>query len=520
MDMRFYLARLLRNVHWVVLLTGFGLAGGVFLAIKRPPVYEAQARLLVEAEQIPGDLAISTVRTQALAQLELTLQRILGSESLLALANRHGVYATVGGKMLLPDALVKDMRSRIEMTHANTRDAAPLVSITFTAPFSGLAADVTNDIVGMILEEDIATRTRTARKTLEFFTHEATRLEGELAAQDERILAFRQQNIDALPDSLTFRRTQQTTEQERLLEVERQIGNLQERRAKMERRQETRLRAAAAPNSLQSAEQMQLAQLQEELAAQSTLLSPENPRVNILRAQVQSLSDRITAQGIDQVKLDIMTEPLTDYDLQRAEINGDLAYLTERKDRILNTLTRLSASIDATTSNAIILANLERDQANTRLQHDQAVANKARAETGKTIEALRQGQHISLFEPAVAPLRPQGPTDVTLITAGLGLGLASGIAFVLFLELSSKRLRRAEDLTIALGITPFATLPYLPSRAEILRKRAFTFATAGVFIVAIPLGISSVRKYSEQGVLFPETLHQTDIVQHFPKKNS
>ena len=60
-------------------------------------------------------------------------------------------------------------------------------------------------------------------------------------------------------------------------------------------------------------------------------------------------------------------------------------------------------SIEATPGNAITLDTLERDYANIRIQYDQAVANKARAETGDIIEALCKGQRISVIEQAVVP---------------------------------------------------------------------------------------------------------------------
>jgi polysaccharide biosynthesis transport protein len=454
-DIRFHMARLVRQLHWVLMFGLLGLAGAAAIMELRAPTYVATARILVESEQIPGDLAPSTVRLQALAQLELALQRILARDSLLQLAARRGINQTAA---LSPDDLIRDLRTRIEMTHAPGRNAAPLVSISFQGPSAQLAADVTNDIAQMILQEDIATRTQTARKTLAFFTQDVARLEAELAAQDAEILAFRQQNADALPDSLAFRRSQQTTGQERLLQVERQIGDLQDRRAKVQQRQNAL--AAKTPTVSPSSEAQQLAQLEEDLATQSALLSPDNPRVKMLLSQVNGLRQRITSPD------DTAPDPLTSYEVERAEIEADLAELTARKIRIHASMAALATSIQATPSNAITLGNLERAQANTRLQHDQAVANKVRAQTGKMIETLRQGQHISLFEAAVPPSHPQGPSRFVALLAGLALGLFSGLVFVALRDHFSKRIRRPADITAALGITPFATLPYQRSHAH------------------------------------------------------
>ena len=65
LDLRFYFALLLRRLPYFLIFTVAGAAVGVTLALTLPPSFEAQARLVVESEQIPDELAASTVRTEA-----------------------------------------------------------------------------------------------------------------------------------------------------------------------------------------------------------------------------------------------------------------------------------------------------------------------------------------------------------------------------------------------------------------------------------------------------------------------
>jgi uncharacterized protein involved in exopolysaccharide biosynthesis len=292
-----------------------------------------------------------------------------------------------------------------------------------------------------------------------------------------------------LPDSLAFRRSQQTTGQERLLQVEKQIGNLQDRRAKAQRHQ--KILTAAATKGSQSNESLQLAQLEEDLATQSTLFSPDNPRVKMLRSQVKGLHQRL--ETVDDTAA--IPDPLTSYEIERDEVDADLAELAARKTRILTSMAALATSIQATPSNAITLGNLERAQANTRLQHDQAVANKVRAQTGKMIETLRQGQHISLFEAAVPPLHPKGPRRTMALAAGLALGLFAGLVFVFLGDHLSKRIRHPADISGALGITPFATLPYQHTCAEKQRRRKLAVAAAVILLAGLPAGFWAIQTY-------------------------
>ena len=100
MDFRFYLSLFLRRIHYFLLLFVLGSAIGLTLARVLPPVYLAEARLLVESEQIPGNLAASTVQTQATEQLQIIQQRILTRDVLVEMANRLNIYADskAGGK--------------------------------------------------------------------------------------------------------------------------------------------------------------------------------------------------------------------------------------------------------------------------------------------------------------------------------------------------------------------------------------------------------------------------------------
>ena len=130
---------------------------------------------------------------------------------------------------------------------------------------------------------------------------------------------------------------------------------------------------------------------------------------------------------------------------------------------------------------------LQRDYANLRAQYDQGVANRARAETGDTIEALAKGQRISVIEQAVSPREPDRPNRTVLAAAGVGGGMFLGLALVILLELMNTAIRRPVDLTSKLGITPFGTVPLIRTRWEVVRRQTIIFAAFAIAIVMIPI---------------------------------
>lgn len=499
MDLRFYLSLFLGRLHWFLLVVVIGSAAGLTLARILPTVYLAQARLVVESEQIPDELAASTVQTQATEQLQIIQQRILTRDTLIEMANRLQIYGATGaGQGRSADGIVEDLRARISIV--TTGGAVPrgpvqatLVSVGFEAPTAALAAAVTNELVTLILREDISMRTGAARQTLEFFEQELTRLDQELARRGAAILQFKEANQNALPDSLDFRRSQQASAQERLLQMDREEAALRDRRDRMVRLHEaTGETEDATPARQQTVEQQQLRALRDDLARQRAVLSPENPRLKLLETQAAAL-ENIVASQLAGGNIDAEGQRLSTHQVQLAEIDGQLAFIADQRRLIATEMEMLQTTIAATPGNAITLQTLERDYANVRAQYDQAAANKARAETGDMIEALAKGQRISVIEQAVAPRAPIRPNRPLIAAAGIGGGVVLGAGLVLLIEVLKAGIRRPVELTARLGITPFVTLPYMTTRAEAHRRRMIRAVIVFAVLAAIAATVLAVQ---------------------------
>lgn len=499
MDLRFYLSLFMRRLPYFLLLVALGTALGGTLATVLPPRYEAQARLLVESEQIPDELAASTVRTEATEQLEIIQQRILTRDKLLEMANRLKIYGDPSPENRLnPDQIVADLRSRIviDTTGGASRRgtvSATLVTVGFSSDSATLSSTVVNELVTMILDENVTLRTAATAETLKFFQQEVERLDKALADQGAKILAFKNANQDALPDSLEFRRAQQAANQERLLQMARQEAELADRRARLVKLYETTGQVEMGPaTAAMTPEQKQLKALQDELSSLLAVLSPTNPRVKVLEAQIAKLEPVVAAQaaasGSD-------TSGLSAYEIQLADIDGQLKYIADERTRIEAEMEALRVSIEATPGNAISLDSLERDYANLRSQYDQAVANRARAQTGDLIEVLSKGQRISVIEQAVPPREPTSPNRPLVLAAGLGGGVAAGLGLIVLLELMNRAIRRPADLIGKLGITPFATLPLMRTHSELRRRRAILLAAFVVVLLGIPVGFWALNTF-------------------------
>ena len=72
----------LRRFWIMAIIGGLGIGIAAFIAYIMPPVYESEAKILVESQQIPDELARSTVTTGAAERLSLIRQRMMTRDNL------------------------------------------------------------------------------------------------------------------------------------------------------------------------------------------------------------------------------------------------------------------------------------------------------------------------------------------------------------------------------------------------------------------------------------------------------
>ena len=90
-DPKFYLSLILRRLPIIIAIVFTASMAGILYAVSMPPVYRAEARLLIESPQIPDNLAASTVVSTADEILLAIRQRIMTRDNLLAIATSNNL---------------------------------------------------------------------------------------------------------------------------------------------------------------------------------------------------------------------------------------------------------------------------------------------------------------------------------------------------------------------------------------------------------------------------------------------
>ena len=488
-DLKYYLAVFLRRIHYFFLVFFLVTALAVTVAFRLPPTYEASSRLLLQAAQIPDALAAPTIQTAALEQLQIIEQRLMTRANLLAIARALQVYP---GTDLSPDEIVAAMRSDTQIDKQAGRERATLMTITFDAGRAQTAAAVVNEYVTRILGDSVAGRTAQAQDTLQFFQAEVDRLATDMSNQSARILAFQNDNPDALPNTLGYRLTLQSNLQERLATMERDIAGLKDQKQRLvEIFQATGSVTGAPSGTGGTPETRLLASLRNELAASRAIYSAENPKVKLLEGRIAQLEQAV----LEQTPTVAGTQPMSMLEIQSADLDARAAQLEMQRTDVTKQLAELKTSIDQTASNGVTLGALQRDYDNIQAQYNAATDRLAKASTGERIEVLAKGERIAVLDNATVPNAPSKPNRPKIIAAGVGAGIALGLGLIVLMQLLNPAVQRPVDLTRALGITPLASIPYMRTPGERRWRRALIWAAMVVVVAGVPAVLWAVDTY-------------------------
>lgn len=491
LNLRYYWLIFMRRFPYFLIVALVISVASIIAAITLPPSYVSEMRLIVEAPQIPTQLATPTALTPAQEQLQIVQERLLTRANLLDIANRLQVLENQNE--MNPDQIEQAMRARTSVWSSAGRGQAPLMTIRFEAPTARNAASVLNEYLTLIQQEDIESRTGRATQTLEFFEQEVARLSEKLAEQAARILAFKTENADALPESLIYRLNQQTILQDRLAVAERNIASLRDQKQRLIDVFRATGQVAGVTGQVLTAEQLQLESLRAQLNNALAIYSPENPQIKMLQAQIAQVEEVVSAQPTPQNSGGGTGNSLLD--AQLAQLDAQTSVLEDQKTVTIAQLQELNNTIARAPAVAIQLEELTLNYQNTQQQYNTATNRLSQASTGERIEVMARGQRISIIDPPSTPNAPAKPNRILIAGGGSIFGIMAGLGLVVLLEFLNKSIRRPEDLVSKLGITPLATVPYTRTRGEMIRQRGLKTLWIMMILIGIPAAVYAVHTY-------------------------
>lgn len=227
-----------RRARLIALIMVLGTVVGVFAASRTERVYSASAVLQVVNPIIAGEGG-AIGPSSALRRVQIIEQRLMTRENLLALAERHALFADLP---MTPNELVAAMRASVRIESitaaqggAIARDgslSAIIISAHLGQPF--LAATVANELAEALVQESTAAAQAGIERALLFFQQEEGRLMQEIVALETQIMEFRTENEAVMPSSLLIRREELGRLEDGLLRIERELSQMRAERSVLE----------------------------------------------------------------------------------------------------------------------------------------------------------------------------------------------------------------------------------------------------------------------------------------------
>ena len=487
LDLRYYLSVFRRRFWWFFAVWTVVAFLGVGYAYILPPVYEARASILVQSQQISPDLIRSTVTAPVSERIAVIRQRLLTRETLLDLAEKHGIFPR--GSTASPTVQADVMRRAIRFEQIALDTSQPWVpnpsgatafNIAFTAGDGETAAAVVNDLVTRILQQNARLRRDRAETTAEFFAQEVERLGEELSRIEAEIIRFMAENEAALPDSLDYRRDQLDLLQERAQGLELRRLELEQERSSLG----FILQSVESPTQSEAERALEAARRQ--LVERSALLSPQHPEIRGLRSRVEAYEAVVAAERAAKAQAaasgaDAPPSPAAIEARRRLGfIDTQVEYIGQRLEEIEVQREALERSILATPNVEIALNALQRTYEEIEERHQTARSKLGEARAGEQLEDKQQGERFEVIEQATVPEWPIKPSRTKIALAGVAGGFAAGVGLILLLEMLSGVVRRPADLE-RIRRPPVAELPYVFTPNE--RRRLWAGRVALMLVV-------------------------------------
>lgn len=392
-----------------LLIAAVALLGMVVVAVylkSRSDTFEAAAVIQIETPMV-ADADGAPAASAAAQMLQAIEQRLTTRENLLAVIDRHGLYADLPA--LTPDEKVNLLRGSLRFENVASATGTPYggpPQISALLVYAQLgsadhAARVANDFAQSILDLSTAGQLTRARETADFFKTEEARVWGEITALEAEIAAYQNANAAALP---------------------------------------ARREAYADERQALDADFRQFEQDQVALEGQrGALLASGSQRATELRAL--------------------------------AEVEAQLSVLGSQKAALLARRAEIDAVLAQAPEVERVLAAFDRQLQQLQGQYEVINRRMAEAETAQRLSEQQRAERFTLLERAVTPQYAVGGSRMKMMIAGALASIFAAIGLAFVLDLMNPVVRTAEQMERQLDLWPVVSIPEDPAAARSTQRR-------------------------------------------------
>ncbi len=429
---------LILRARWLVALLAFALtvATTVVVSLLLPKQYTASAAVVVDVKSpdpvsglmlqgmmAPGYMAtqIDIINSDRTAKSVVKLLKMDTSPAIQA----QWLEATEGKGQLI-DWLANLLQRNLDVKPSRESN---VININYTGSDPQFAAAVANGFAQAYMDVNLDLRLAPARQYAAFFEEQTKAARSKLETAQQALSDYQQANgITATDERLDFETAKLNETSSQLTGVQGQTTDSQSKRQNAKADTVAEVMQSPLINGLKA----DIARLEAKLTEGSVNLGKNHPQTQRMEAELATLKAQL---DLETNKITSSIETTYQVSKQReAQLQGALG---AQKARVL----RLNKQRDELN---VLRRDIESAQRSFEIVSQRASQTSMESQSNQT--------NIAVLNPASAPADPSKPKVLLNVLVSIFLGTLLGVGLALMLELSSRRVRSAEDLVEALEI--------------------------------------------------------------------
>ena len=438
---------------WIIVPTILGIVGALAAFLFIPPVYRANAVMLVQSPQLPTEVIGTNELDVVDRRIARIREQITARPELIALIERHGLYDSERKSDPLSE-VIKDMRDAITLTPtqsslpdnaSNQKTIAFELAFDYREPVATQA--VVQDLMNRILQLDSSGNVEQATNTVQFLTDQSKGLEAQIADLQGKISAINARNGGVLSGGSMILSGASGSYDVQIASLQRDNQSLIQQR-----------------NVAQTSDVRDpvVAAAEQRLAAVRAVFSETHPDVVVAKQNLEQAKE-LAKSNTRKIPVDVI-------DQQIAFNNSQIAALRAAK---AGEQAQVSSQLSAQARAPLVqqqIADLQQSLTAVNEQYKQVQTRLLSARAGVRAEDEQMSERLSVVEPPVIPDSPSWPDRLILALGGIGGGLVLGVFLAFAIELLLRPIRGPAALQNIMGAAPLGVIPVVTAKATKKRK--------------------------------------------------
>jgi len=532
-----------RRRRWWFLLPCFaGWSIIIMIVYLLPARYVSEATILVSGQSVPDKYVPTNVPSQMVQRLQSMTQQIMSRTKLQKVMEDYRLYLKARASQS-PDQLVDRMRKDIDILPVPIDDLAqeedpvtaakralavapgtgkPAETLAFRVSYAAesprVAQQVTDSLVSLFIEENLAQRQRESETTTNFLQSQVEEARRRLEEQEARVQQYKSRNLGALPEQkesnlqvLTGLESHLQTANDALNHAEQQKLYLESLSIQYKALQASLNLGDTAHVQSPAAIDKEIQRLQTQLTNLRGQYTDRHPDVRNLQDQIaeaeklkKQIEDQIQSTKVPASEVNSTPHPTTWAEMQqlspiiqvdgqmksnKREIESAQASIKELEKEIA----KYQARLDTTPVHEQELQSLTRDYDQSRASFESLLGKQNDSQVATNLERRQQGAQFVVLTPPTLPLRPNHPDRFIMGLIGFGVGIGFGLVLAIISELADDRLYSDKELKNLVPAPILANIPTLLTSSEkrsVDRRFRWEWISATAMIAIMAGGIA------------------------------